>query len=71
MDSVSAPAGFEGAVFFDDAIREYRVSFRRCGDTWWTLCGTAGHCHLTKEERYARAEAAIRRAIADVSKQGD
>lgn len=63
--SVNAPEGFEGMMWFDDAIREYRVAFRRIGDTWWTNCyDTAGGVHLVESERTARAERTIHDSMA-------
>ena len=60
MTKVRAPDGYEGVMFFDDAIREYRVAYRHVGSTWWTNCWrTAGGRHISLDERQARAENVI------------
>jgi hypothetical protein len=63
MTLVEAPDGFEGCMFFDDGCREYKVSLRRVGDTWWKNVGFAGHAYLTEDERQSRAKVVIARAL--------
>jgi hypothetical protein len=59
MRNVEAPDGIEAHRYYNDGTREWHVTARRVGETWWTNLGMIGHPWLTSEELDARARARV------------
>lgn len=56
MIRVKAPEGYEACRFYEDGTKQWVVSARVVGDTWWTNGYTIGHTHLVSAELDARAQ---------------
>jgi len=62
IERIKAPEGYEGSMHYVDATHQWQPSFRKIGETWWTLCHHPQleiPAHLPLEECQKRAEEAI------------